>query len=49
MDLKMSAKKCRPFCLKVKHYFGHILGMVGPIDVKQKGSVLVGYWVQYVT
>ena len=23
--------------------------MVGPIDVKQKGNVLVGYWVQYVT
>ena len=23
--------------------------MVGPIDVKWKGSALVGYWVQYVT
>ena len=23
--------------------------MVGPIDVKQKGNALVGYWVQYVT
>ena len=23
--------------------------MVGPIDVKQKGSALVEYWVQYVT
>ena len=34
---------------KVKHYFGHISGMVGPIDVKRKGSALVGYWVQYVT
>ena len=34
---------------KVKHYFGHISGMVGPIDVKQKGTALVGYWVQYVT
>ena len=34
---------------KVKHYFGHISGMVAPIDVKQKGSVLVGCWVQYVT
>ena len=33
---------------KVKHYFGHISGMVGPIDVKQKGSTSVGYWVQYV-
>ena len=36
-------------CFKVKHYFGHISGMVGPIDVKRKGSALVGYWVQYVT
>ena len=34
---------------KVKHYFGHISGMVGPIDVKRKGSALVRYWVQYVT
>ena len=34
---------------KVKHCFGHISGMVGPIDVKRKGSVSVGYWVQYVT
>ena len=32
---------------KVKHYFGHISGMVGLIDVKRKGSALVGYWVQY--
>ena len=34
---------------KVKHYFGHIPGMVGPIDVKRKGSASVGHWVQYVT
>ena len=34
---------------RVKHYFGHTSGMVGPIDVKRKGSALVGYWVQYVT
>ena len=34
---------------KVKNYFGHISGMVGLIDVKRKGSALVGYWVQYVT
>ena len=34
---------------KVKHYFGHISGMVGPIDVKRKGSALVGHWVQYIT
>ena len=34
---------------KVKHYFGHISWMVGPIDVKWKGSALVGYWVQYMT
>ena len=34
---------------KVKHYFAHISGMVGPIDVKQKGSATIGYWVQYGT
>ena len=34
---------------KAKHYFGHISGMVAPIDVKRKWSALVGYWVQYVT
>ena len=34
---------------KVKQYFGHISRMVGPIDVKQKGCALIGYWVQYVT
>ena len=34
---------------KVKHYFGRISGMVGPIDVKRKGSASVGYWVQYLT
>ena len=34
---------------KVKHYFGHISGMIGPIYVKWKGSASVGYWVQYVT
>ena len=34
---------------KVKHYFGHISGMVGPIDMKRKGSASFGYWVQYVT
>ena len=34
---------------KVKHYFGHISGMVGSLDVKRKGSASVGYWVQYVT
>ena len=34
---------------KVKHCFGHISGIVGPIDVKRKGSVSVRYWVQYVT
>ena len=34
---------------KVKHYFGHISGMVGPINVKRKRSASVGYWAQYVT
>ena len=29
--------------------FGHISEMVGPIDVKRKGSALFGYWVQYMT
>ena len=41
--------KFRMCFFKVKHYFGHISGMVGPIDVKPKGSALVGYWVKYVT
>ena len=45
---KFSLKISDVLC-KVKHYFGHISGMVGPIDVKQKGSALVGYWVQYMT
>ena len=31
--------------VNVKHYFGHISGMVGPIDVKRIGIALVGYWV----
>ena len=30
---------------KVKHYFGHILELVGPINVKQKESASFGYWV----
>ena len=34
---------------KVKHHFGGISGMVGPIDVKRKGNASVGYWVWYVT
>ena len=42
-------KKFRMYFFKVKHYFDHISGMVSPIDVKQKGSALVGYWVQYMT
>ena len=37
------------YFFKVKHSFGHISGMVGPIDVKRKGSASVRYWVQYVT
>ena len=31
------------------HYFCHVSGMVGSIDVKRRGSASVGYWVQYVT
>ena len=34
---------------KVKHTIGHISGTVGPIDMKRKGSALVGYWLYYVT
>ena len=34
---------------KVTHYFGQISGMVGPIDVKWRGSASVRYWVWYVT
>ena len=37
--------KFRICFFKVKHYLGHISGMVGPIDVKWKGSASVGYWV----
>ena len=33
---------------KVKHSFGLFLGTVGPFDVKQEGTVLVGYWVYYI-
>ena len=32
---------------KVKHSTGHISGMVGPTDMKQKGCALVIYWVYY--
>ena len=34
---------------KVKHYFEHISGMVGPIDMKRKGCASVEYWVNFVT
>ena len=37
--------KIRICFFKVKHYFGCISGMVGPIDVKRKGNASVGYWV----
>ena len=37
------------YFFKFKHCFGHISRMVGPIDVKRKGSVSVGYWVQHGT
>ena len=35
--------KFRMCFFKVKHYFGHISGMVGPIDVKRKAGASVGY------
>ena len=41
--------KFRMGFFKVKHSIGHITGMVGSIDVEQKGGALVGYWVNYVT
>ena len=41
--------KIRVCFFKVKHYFGHISGMVGLIEVKRKGNASVGYWVQCVT
>ena len=31
----------------VKLSIGHISGLVVPIDMKWKGSALVGYWVNY--
>ena len=34
---------------KVRHYLGHISGMVGTIDVIRKGSALVGHLVQHTT
>ena len=34
---------------EAKHSIGHILVVVGLIDVKQKGGLSVGYWVNYVT
>ena len=46
---KFSLKNLYVGFFKVKHYFGHISGMVGPIDVKRNGNASVGYWVQYVT
>ena len=33
----------------IKHSKGHIPGIVGLIDVKQKGSASVVYWMSYVT
>ena len=36
------------FFFKVKHSIGHISGMAGPNDMKQKGGASVGYWVNYI-
>ena len=41
--------KFHMYFFKGKHSIGYILGMVGSIDMKQKGSTLVGYWVNCVT
>ena len=39
------------YFFNAKHFIGHILGMIGLIDVKQKESTCtsVGYWVNYDT
>ena len=37
------------FFFKIKHFIGHISGIVGPIDGKPNGIALVGYWVNYLT
>ena len=42
--LKNFLLKIRMCFFKVKHYFGHISGMVGLIDGKRKGSASVGCW-----
>ena len=33
---------------KFMHFIGHISGTVCPTDINQKGSALVGYWINYV-
>ena len=33
----------------LKHFIGHISGMVGPIDMERKGGASIEYWVNYVT
>ena len=42
-------KKIWMYVFKVKHSIGHISRKVGPIDMQQKGSASVGYWMNYVT
>ena len=41
--------KFRMCVFKVKHSFGHIRGMVGPIDMIRKGDASIGYWVNKMT
>ena len=36
-------------CFMIKRSIRHILGRVGPIDMKWKGSVSIGCWANYVT
>ena len=48
LETVILGKKIWMCFFKAKHYFGHITGMVGPIDVKRIGSASVGYLVQYV-
>ena len=41
--LAIFLKKFRMCFFKVEYYFGHISGMAGPIDVKQKGKATMRY------
>ena len=44
-----SFSKFQMYFFKVKLSINHISGMVGPTDMKQKGSGSVGYWINWLT